>query len=261
VANARSAGAINGIWLGKMLSAADERVFMAKLLFVDDDERLLSMEREWFESLNHTVETANCVDRAEDLLAVSQYDLLVLDWSMPGKTGLELCKELRHKKVSMPILMLTGNDTEDDKEAGLDGGADDYLTKPFSMRELSARVRALLRRASGAHSNILSHGAIELDVDNHECTVAAEQIVLMPKEFALLEFLMRHPGQVFSADALIERVWKADTEATEDAIRTCVMRLRKKLSAIGDCIETIPRVGYKLKAVAVEQPVKGGGGT
>lgn len=223
---------------------------MAKILVVDDDSKLSEAVQEWLLLEKHTVDRAPSAQHAEDHLAVSKYDVILLDWSMPGKTGIELCRELRDKKVKTPILMLTGNTSIEDRELGLDTGADDYLTKPFSLRELSARIRALLRRSSGQVSNALSHNGLKVDTLLRKCTFDEQEISLLPKEFALLEFLMRYPGEVFNNDALIERVWKSDTDATEDAIRTCVMRLRKKLALVApdrEWIETVTRVGYRLK--------------
>jgi len=224
---------------------------MSKILFVDDDENLLSMIEAFFVTEKYTVETAVCAEEAEDILAVSKFDLIVVDWMMPGKTGLELVQQIRARRDRTPIIMLTGQTDLDDKEAGLDGGADDYLTKPFAMRELSVRMRALLRRSAPEVSQLLVAGPISLDTKSRICTINGATVSLLPKEYSLLEFLLRHPGETFSNDALIERVWKSDTEATEAAIRTCVMRLRKKLTEFGDRenrIQTLPRIGYRLDA-------------
>ncbi|MBA3856760.1 MAG: DNA-binding response regulator [Cyanobacteria bacterium PR.3.49] len=223
---------------------------MAKILVVDDDSKLSDSVREWLTLEQHTVELAASAEEAEDYLAVSKYDVILLDWSMPGKTGIELCKDLRNRKVKTPIIMLTGNSAIEQREQGLDTGADDYLTKPFNLRELSARVRAILRRATDQVSNTLEHGGMSLDTQARRCYINEKEVILQPKEFAVLEFLMRHKTEVFSNDALIERVWKADTTATEDAIRTCMMRLRKKLADADpgiEWIETVPRVGYRFK--------------
>lgn len=223
---------------------------LAKILVVDDDSKLGDSVREWLTLEQHTVELAATAEEAEDFLAVSKYDVILLDWAMPGKSGIELCKELRNKRVKTPIIMLTGNTAIEQREQGLDTGADDYLTKPFNLRELSARVRAILRRATDQVSNTLEHGALLLDTQARQCHINGREVTLQPKEFAVLEFLIRHKPEVFSNDALIERVWKADTTATEDAIRTCVMRLRKKLADADpdtEWIETVPRVGYRFK--------------
>jgi DNA-binding response OmpR family regulator len=146
--------------------------------------------------------------------------------------------------------MLTGKNAISEKEAGLDSGADDYLTKPFNMKELSARLRALLRRPAGVVENVLKVRDIEMDPARYLVTKAGTEIQLLPKEFSLLEFFMRHPNQVFSSDALIQRVWHSDSDATGDAIRTCLKRLRKKLGDNDEkepIIQTVHGVGYRMR--------------
>src|SRR4030095_15121453 len=204
---------------------------MAKILLVEDDVQLSRTVKGWLSLEHHSVETVQSGQDALDMLAVYQYDLIVLDWQLPGLSGLELCKEFRSQGGLTPILMLTGKSAIAEKEAGLDAGSDDYLTKPFHMKELSARVRALLRRASGMTSNVLSAGKLVLDPSLYRVTVNGEEIHLQKREFALLEFLMRNPNKVFSAEALLERVWASETDATPFAIRTCMMRLRRKIES------------------------------
>jgi DNA-binding response OmpR family regulator len=179
------------------------------------------------------------------------FDVIVLDWDLPKITGLEILKRFRMKKGTTPIIMLTGKGTISDRESGLDGGADDYLTKPFSLRELSARIRALLRRPSEVKSNVLTVGKFILDPVKHRVTKNGEEMQLLPRDFALLEFFMRNVDVVFSTDALLQRVWEDDTDATSDALRTAIKRLRKKLDDGEDetksVIENIPRVGYRMR--------------
>jgi two-component system, OmpR family, response regulator len=180
----------------------------------------------------------------------NQYDVIVLDWDLPGATGVEICTSFRAKGGNTPIIMLTGKSTLRDKEEGLDSGADDYLTKPFHIKELSARIRALLRRPLSVTGNTLKVGDITLCPISYKVTKAEQEVQLLPREFALLEFLMRHPGQVFGAEALLDRVWNSDSEASPDALRTCMKRLRKKIeSPEGDSIiKTVHGVGYKLES-------------
>lgn len=224
---------------------------MAKILLVEDDVQLSRTVKGWLSMEHHSVETVDGGQEALDMLAVYQYDLIVLDWQLPGLSGLDVCKQFRSQGGLTPILMLTGMSAIAEKEAGLDAGSDDYLTKPFHMKELSARVRALLRRASGLASNVLSAGKLVLDPSNHRVTINDEEIHLQKREFALLEFLMRNPNKVFSAEALLERVWASETDATEYAIRTCMMRLRRKIDSGTDSslIQTIKGVGYKLQVL------------
>jgi DNA-binding response OmpR family regulator len=222
---------------------------MAKILLVEDDVDYSGVLEGWLTDEHYTVEVLNDGSEARDRLAAYQYDLVILDWMLPGVTGVELCKEMRSEGNTTPVLMLTGRSAIEDKEQGFDAGADDYLTKPFNFKELSMRVRALLRRASGLASNCLTVGDIVLDPVSYSVTKGGEEVRLQRNEFALLEFLMRNPNRVFSAEALLERVWTADSEATSDAIRTCMKRLRKKLDSDPDSsiIQTLHGVGYKLQ--------------
>jgi len=224
---------------------------MAKILLVEDDLPLARTVKGWLSLEHHSVETVHNGLQALDTLAVYEYDLIILDWQLPELSGLEVCKQFRARGGLTPILMLTGKSAIAEKEAGLDAGSDDYLTKPFHMKELSARVRAMLRRAARLTSNVLSAGKLTLDPSNYRVTVNGEEILLQKREFALLEFLMRNPNKVFSAEALLERVWASETDATSYAIRTCMMRLRKKIDSDPESslIETIKGVGYRLNKV------------
>ncbi|MBX9702344.1 MAG: response regulator transcription factor [Acetobacteraceae bacterium] len=224
---------------------------MPKVLVIEDDAGLNRMIREWLVfSERHTVEYAENGSDGLDKLLCSDFDVIVLDWEMPGKSGIEVLKEYRSSGGKAPVLMLTGKGGIVDKEAGLDAGADDYLTKPFHMKELSARLRALIRRAGGTVSNVLQLRDISLDPGAFKVTRGGKEIQLLPREFALLEFLMRHPDQVFSADTLLNRVWSSDSEATVDAITTCVKRIRKKMDLEGQpsIIKTVHGVGYKMES-------------
>jgi DNA-binding response OmpR family regulator len=169
---------------------------------------------------------------------------------LPELSGIELCRQYRSRGGTAPVLMLTGKGTISDKESGFDAGADDYLTKPFHMKELSMRLRALLRRATAFTGDVLRVKDIELEPSNHRATRNGADLNLLPKEFALLEFLMRHPNQVFSAEALLSRVWASETDTTVDAVSTCIKRLRKKIDSEDQpsLIRTVHGVGYKLQA-------------
>src|SRR4030095_16645344 len=204
---------------------------MAKILVVEDDLEFSGVVQGWLTNEHHAVEVVHDGKVARDTLQVYEYDLVILDWQLPGLSGVEICQQFRSQGGVTPILMLTGKSAIAEKEAGLDAGSDDYLTKPFHMKELSARVRALLRRASGMTSNVLSAGKLVLDPSLYRVTVNGEEIHLQKREFALLEFLMRNPNKVFSAEALLERVWASETDATPFAIRTCMMRLRRKIES------------------------------
>ena len=159
-----------------------------------------------------------------------------------------MLEEFRASGGNAPVLMLTGKDSISDKELGLDTGADDYLTKPFHGKELTARIKALLRRPPNLVSDVLKVGDLVLERADFRVTRNGQEVRLLPKEFALLEFFMRYPNRVFSAEALLERVWVSESEATVDAVTSCIKRLRKKLEIDGDKspISTVHGVGYKL---------------
>ncbi len=224
---------------------------MPKVLVIEDDAGLNRMIREWLVfSERHTVEYAEDGNQGLDKLLFTEYDAIVLDWELPGRSGIEVLKEYRSSGGKAPVLMLTGKGGIVDKEAGFDAGADDYLTKPFHMKELSARLRALIRRAGGTVSNVLQLRDIALEPGAFKVTRAGREIQLLPREFALLEFFMRHPDQVFSADTLLSRVWSSDSDATVDAITTCIKRIRKKMDSEGQTsiIKTVHGVGYKMES-------------
>lgn len=224
---------------------------MAKLLLVDDDKTLCEFVIDALEFEGHTVEESNEGDDAINRIQLSGYDVIILDWDLPKLTGVEILRRLRKDNNLVPVIMMTGRTTMNDKLDGIDSGADDYLTKPFDVRELCARVRALLRRSSSSVSDHLSNGSIKLDPVNYQVTVNDNPLHLLPKEFQLLEFMMRHPGRVFSHEQLLAQVWNLESDATDEAIRSCMKRLRKKLDDVTPepMIETVHRVGYRLKQI------------
>jgi len=182
-------------------------------------------------------------------LAINGFDAIILDLDLPDISGIEVCGGLRATNNNTPIIMLTGRTAIEDKSTGLDCGADDYLTKPFSLKELSSRLNALVRRATSQYIKTFKVADIELDPINHTLTKAGQPVHMLPIDFALLEFFFRDPLQTFSKDALLARVWHSETEATDDAVRSSVKRLRKILDGSTDAdasmIETYRRVGYR----------------
>lgn len=222
---------------------------MAKILLIEDDRALAAMIVDWLNTEQHVVETVENGDDGFDRISFYEYDLAIIDWELPYMSGVDILRNYRRKGGMMPVLMLTGKGTIDEKERGLDAGADDYLTKPFHVKELSARLRALLRRPPVAHKSTLSAFGIELDTISRTVIRGGVEIELVPKEFALLEFFMRHPNQVFSAEALLNRVWSSESEATVEALKSCIKRLRKKIDAEGEesILKNIHGVGYKLE--------------
>jgi OmpR-family two-component system manganese-sensing response regulator len=220
---------------------------LSKVLLVEDDLEMSKNIKDWLSSERHVVDAVNSGNDARACLMCGEYDLLIVDWQLPGMSGIELIKEHRSRKGETPILMLTGKRSIDEKEEGLDAGADDYLTKPFHMRELMARVRALLRRPAQAIGNVLTAGDIVLNLSIYQATRAGKSIDLLKKEFALLELLMRYPGRAFSSEALLTRLWSADEDTSPEAVRQCVKRLREKLCKDGSPspIKTVHGLGYK----------------
>ncbi|MBS1955319.1 MAG: response regulator transcription factor [Cyanobacteria bacterium SZAS-4] len=223
---------------------------MAKILVVEDEKEMAETVAHVLRSEHHVVEVALSGDEALDMLRVSQYDLLVLDLNLPGADGLEICKTIRHQKRPVSILMVTGRKTIEEKERGLDLGADDYLTKPFHLKELQARVRALLRRTPTDNSHLVVVKNISLDQKQHIVTKNGVAVKLLPTEFSLLEFFMTHLDRVFTSAQIIEQVWPQDTDATERAVTSCLNRLRAKLSEGEkfDLIETLYNEGYRMKS-------------
>lgn len=222
---------------------------MAKILLIDDDKALCQVIEDWLEHRHHSVQLVHDGIDGISFLQYSHYDLVILDINMPGKDGFDLCREYRAGGGQTPILMLTGKDKIRDKEMGFGLGADDYLTKPFHMEELMMRVQALLRRANTLISNTLKAGNITLDPNTFSVWRADEKINLSKIEFALLEFFMRHPKQVFSPELIISRVWPSDAETAPETVRTCLKRLRSKIDEDGkpSLIQNIHGVGYVLE--------------
>lgn len=223
---------------------------MAKVLVVEDDAELRGMVEDWLSHEHYEVESAGNGREALEKLRFYEFDLILLDWELPEVQGIDILREFRAGGRTTPVIMLTGKKAIGEKEQGLDTGADDYLTKPFHMKELSARVRAILRRAGGQTSNILRARNIELDPTSYRVLRDGVDVHLQRREFSLLEFLMRNPNRVFSPDALLERVWASESDATPEAIRTCMKRLRQKIDVEGQesIIRTVHGVGYKLEA-------------
>src|SRR6516225_3101273 len=230
---------------------------MSKVLLVEDDLDLVSRITKWLTLERYSVEAVANGREALELLRDVKYDFIILDWHLPELSGIDVCKYFRSSGGNTPILILTGKSDIADKETGLDAGADDYLTKPFHPRELSARLRALARRPKECLDDHLRAGDLVLQIHKYRLTKNGVEIDLLPLEFSLLEFFMRHPGRVFGADALLERVWPVNSEASPEAVRTCIKTLRKKIDTEGEpsLIKTVHGVGYKLE-VPSKSPVK-----
>jgi len=226
---------------------------MATVLIVEDEVALSDLVRSHLEKEGHKVQQA--FDGRQALAAADRArpDLVILDWMLPGLDGLAVCRELRRKHL-MPILMLTARGDVADRVTGLQVGADDYLGKPFSIVELAARVASLLRRValdaaavSSDGSQPIAFGPLVLDPVGHRATLAGSALDLSRREMDLLELLLQHPGRTFSREFLLERLWGADFDGLDRAVDTQIVRLRRKLGDIGDCIETVWGVGYRFR--------------
>ncbi|MCM1982571.1 response regulator [Lyngbya confervoides] len=220
-----------------------------KILVVEDDDLVAKTLLTILEVHRYAVEIAKDGQSALDLLAVFEYDLVILDISLPKLSGLEVCKQVRTQGLSMPIMMLTARDSSKAKAAGLDAGADDYVVKPFDPSELVARVRALLRRTSSGTEPTLAWGKVTLDPKSCEVHYDAQPIALTPKEYALLELFLRHNRRVFSCGMILEHLWSHGETPGEEAVRTHIKGLRHKLKAAGaasDFIATVYGIGYRL---------------
>jgi len=222
---------------------------MAKILLVDDDVRLSEVIDDWLTAEEHVVEYQSDGRGGWEKMTTSDYDVIILDWNLPDASGPELCKRFRDSGKTTPVLLLTGRSNIENKVEGLDAGADDYLTKPFSPKELSARLRALLRRfmSKPPAGDLLVAGGLNLDRKGRTVSVIGQPVHLLPREFALLEFFMLNPDQVFSANEIMDNVWSEENESSPDTVRVHITKLRSKLSAVGqECpIKTVHRVGYK----------------
>jgi two-component system OmpR family response regulator len=224
---------------------------MAKVLVVEDDPEIALSVKDWLTMEQYVVDVVNDGSEGLDRLKHYHYEIVVLDVNLPGMNGFDICSNYRKFGGKAYVLMLTAEGTVLDKEKGLDAGADDYLTKPFHPRELSARLRALMRRASrvAEATGVIRVGEVELDPQRKAVSKSGKDIHLLPKEFALLEFLMRNPGQVFSQEALLDRVWSSESETAPDTVRVHIRKLRSKLDNPDgtSLIRTVHREGYCLE--------------
>ncbi len=225
---------------------------MAKFLVVEDDPVVSQTLIDWLESEHHTVELVEDGAEAADMLRLYSFDIVILDWQLPGKSGVEICRNYRAQSGVTPILMLTGQGSIDHREAGLDAGADDYLTKPFHIRELAARVRALLRRPFGFVEALKANDEVFLDPKDYSVSVFGEKTILQPREFSVLECLVRHPGQFYSTEQLLNQVWTSDSDATPQALRACIKRIRQRTNR-HNMIESARNCGYRFSLEGAKQ--------
>lgn len=221
-----------------------------RILVVEDERRITAFIKRGLEEEHYAVDVAYDGEEALDWAAVANYDLIVLDVLLPKKDGIEVCRELRAQGNKVPILMLTARDAIEDRVQGLDSGADDYLVKPFAFQELLARIRALLRRSGEIKTPRLQVGDLVLDTLTHRATRGGQVIELTAREYALLEFLMRHPDQVLSRTQIAEHVWNYDFFTTSNVVDVYIRYLRRKIDKGFEVklLQTVRGVGYKIEA-------------
>jgi DNA-binding response OmpR family regulator len=221
---------------------------MPKILIVDDDADLCVTLKGMLTGKSYLVELAADGEGALKLMGDGDFDVIVLDWSLPDISGEEICRRYRNNDGQTPIIFLTGKNDVEFLERGLSAGADDYLIKPFNGRELFARLESLLRRKRHKFRAHLGVGSLVLKPESNTIVLGDRNVSLRPKETALLEYFLRNPDQIFNAQQLLEALWPSDSSSTVNSVRTWVGFLRHKLEPIGygQLIRTIPSVGYIL---------------
>ena len=218
------------------------------ILVVEDEYKITRFIQRGLEMEHYTVDVAYDGEEALNKLGVNDYDLIILDLMLPKKDGIEVCKEIRDRKIDAPVIMLTARDTIEDRIRGLDQGADDYIVKPFAFGELLARIRALLRREKTVKRSVLQISDLILDPATHEVTRAGKSLVLTSKEYRLLDYFMRRPGQVCTRTMIGEHIWGYNFVDSSNVIDVSVSNLRKKVDgeAALQLIKTVRNVGYKI---------------
>ena len=229
-----------------------------KILVIEDDLAVSDALKHTLSENNYAVEVANDGAAGLAFIEAFNYDLILLDVVLPKLDGITICRHVRSRGYTMPILLLTSKNSNHDRAVGLDAGADDYVVKPFDCEELSARIRALLRRGNESTSTTLTWEYLTLDPRNCEVKYQEHLLPLTPKEYVLLELFLRHNRRVFSCGAILEHLWTYEDMPSEEAVRTHIKELRKKLKLVGaplDLIETVYGIGYRLKPLVTNTPV------
>ena len=220
-----------------------------RILLVEDNQRLSDSLRRSLSDDGYAVDVAYDGQEGEELAEITPYDLIILDVMLPRKNGFEVCRSLRENRVKTPVLMLTARDALSDRVTGLDSGADDYLVKPFEVDELRARLRALLRRESDDKSGTLTIADLHLDPATHFVERGGNRIELTSREYALLEYLMRHPNRLVTRQMAENSLWDSDSSVASNVVDVYIRRLRRKVDDPYEpkLIETIRGSGYRLK--------------
>ncbi len=219
-----------------------------RVLLIEDDRKAAKLLAKGLQEEGFVIDVAVTGEEGEEQAALNEYDVIVLDWLLPGKDGIAVCRSLRAHDISTPILMLTARDSLTDRVNGLSTGADDYLTKPFAFAELLARVRALLRRSRLARPTVLRVADLTLDPATRRVARAGVVVALTTKEYAILEVLMQRAGEIVSRTRLVERVWDEASDVIDNLVDAHVSHLRKKVDRRGSIplIHTVRGFGYRL---------------
>jgi two-component system phosphate regulon response regulator PhoB len=233
-----------------MVSANGQLMTGKQILIVEDEKPIRDMIAFGLRRAGYTVREAEDCSEARSRIADSRPDLLLVDWMLPDQSGLELTRSIKRNKETqdLPVIMLTARAEEHDKVAGLEGGADDYITKPFSPRELLARIQAVLRRASpGAAGEAFEAGALKLDPASHRVMAGEQTVPLGPTEYRLLQFFMEHPERVYTRGQLLDRIWGGNVYVEERTVDVHIRRLRKALEPFGcdPLVQTVRGSGYR----------------
>ncbi len=219
-----------------------------RILIVEDEVKLARSLEKGLSGEGYIADVVHDSDAAMSLVSGGSYDLIILDWMIPGAhDGPALIRKWREAHEQAPILLLTARTTIGDRVQGLDAGADDYLTKPFSFDELLARARALLRRPKAHQGSNLESGALSLDITAHIAHLDGKEVQLTAKEFQLVEYLLRHKGQVISKDQLLDHVWSDESRVQHNTVETFIANTRKKLGGHESLIKTVRGYGYKIE--------------
>jgi len=216
-----------------------------KLLIVEDDENILSFLKRGFEEENYTVETASDGEDGEYLASVNSYDVIILDWMLPMKSGIEVLQSIKNNNITTPVIMLTAKGEIDDKVEGLTTGADDYMSKPFSFKELHARILALYRRTVSSGSNTITIKNITVDIDKKTVTQDDNRINLTQKEYELLLFLIKNKNALVSNEMIKEQLWYEEEYINSNVIQVTIYNLRKKIGK--EFITSSRGLGYKVE--------------
>jgi DNA-binding response OmpR family regulator len=216
-----------------------------RMLLVEDEKGVANFIKKGLEEEYYTIDHAKNAEEALLFFDGNSYDMIILDVMMPGMNGFELCKKIRKKGIQSPVLMLTARDAVKDKVQGLDSGADDYLTKPFSFEEFLARVRALLRRKQDTLTEF-TYGMLKIDAVSHRVYAGTKEIILRPKEFAILMYLVKNRGRVLSRTQILENIWGYDFNPNTNIVDVHINSLRERLKEhdLAGCIRSVRGVGY-----------------